>query len=97
MRKWTKASGLIFLAAASVYCGEVVGAAPASKGKSVNAGKNTDVKLLEDQQDPFATAGGPTTKPADGSSTTQPTAAATPSGMARCCRRCSRTPTAVSA
>jgi len=31
MRKWTKASGLIFLAAASVYSGEVIGATPAGK------------------------------------------------------------------
>src|SRR3954468_1436473 len=72
MRKWTKASGLIFLAAASVYTGEVIGATPANKGKAADAGKNTDVKLLEDQQDPFATGAGPTTTP-----TTAPSATAT--------------------
>jgi type IV pilus assembly protein PilQ len=80
MRKWTKASGLIFLAAASVYCGEVIGAAPANKGKTANTAKNTDVKLLEDQQDPFATGAGPTTNPSGGSSTQPTTNAATPSG-----------------
>ena len=50
MRKWTKTTGLLFLAAASVYSGEVIGATPAGKGKVADAGKNTDVKLLEDQQ-----------------------------------------------
>src|SRR3954471_21339938 len=80
MRKWTKASGLIFLAAASVYSGEVIGATPAGKGKAADAGKNTDVKLLEDQQDPSATGAGPTTKPADVARTT--TTASTPNAAA---------------
>src|SRR5262245_5554554 len=75
MRNWTKASGLIFLAAASVYSGQVIGATPAKSAKRpADAGKNTDVKLLEDQADPFASA--PTTKPSDASSTTATTPAA---------------------
>jgi type IV pilus assembly protein PilQ len=78
MRKWTKATGLIFLAAASVYSGQVVGAAP---GKSARPNpkapepKNTDVKLLEDQFDPFAGTG-PTTQPAERASSATSAAAA---------------------
>src|SRR3954468_8163108 len=70
MRSWTKASGLFFLAAASVYSGQVIGATPAKPAKSPTGtdSKNTEVKLLEDQADPFAAA--PTTKPADASATT---------------------------
>lgn len=73
MRSWTKASGLIFLAAASVYSGQVIGATPAKSAKQPADNKNTDVKLLEDQADPFASA--PTTKPAD--ATTASTATTT--------------------
>ena len=54
MRTWTKASGLIFLAAASVYSGRAIGATPAKSAKPTGTeNKNIDVKLLEDTADPF--------------------------------------------
>jgi hypothetical protein len=49
MRKSTKAIAVLFLAAASVYSGEVIGAAPAKSGSKFEQ-KNTDVKLLEDPE-----------------------------------------------
>ncbi|CAN5695037.1 hypothetical protein BH09PLA1_BH09PLA1_30650 [soil metagenome] len=68
MRKSTKAIAVLFLAAASVYSGQVIGAPGAKSGKQAEQ-KNTDVKLLEDQQDPFAGAG-PSTRPADSATPT---------------------------
>jgi type II secretory pathway component GspD/PulD (secretin) len=74
MRKSTKAIAVLFLAAASVYSGEVIGAAPAKSGSKFEQ-KNTDVKLLEDQQDPFAGAGPatqPTSQPSEQASANSP-------------------------
>src|SRR3954471_13138945 len=74
MSKTTKALGLIFLAAASVYSSQVIGAAPAKPGKPNDSkeSKSTDVKLLEDPVDPtnVAAAGGaPTSQPSEGPAT----------------------------
>lgn len=77
MRKSTKAIAVLFLAAASVYSGQVIGAAPGKSGTKADQ-KNTDVKLLEDQQDPFA-GPGPSTQPADNTApATQPAHVAAP-------------------
>jgi len=74
MSKTTKALGLIFLAAASVYSSQVIGAAPAKPGKPNDSkeSKSTDVKLLEDPVDStnVAAAGGaPTSQPSEGPAT----------------------------
>lgn len=55
MRKLTKAVGLLFLAASSVYSDGVLGAASGDRGKGVAPVKTgADVKPLEDAVDPFA-------------------------------------------
>src|SRR5687768_18430559 len=55
MKKWTKSAGLLFMAAASVYVGQAVVAAPGKPGAAAGgATPATEVKLLEE------------TKPADG-------------------------------
>jgi type IV pilus assembly protein PilQ len=57
MKKWTKSAGLLFMAAASVYFGQAVVAAPARPGASAGgATPATEVKLLEETP----------AKPADG-------------------------------
>lgn len=50
MKKWTKSTGLLFMAAASVYYGQAVVAAPGKPASPASGGKNpaTDVRLLED-------------------------------------------------
>src|SRR5688572_28210816 len=49
MKKFTKSAGLIFMAAASVYYGQAVGAAPAN-----GTSPATEVKLLEETKAPAA-------------------------------------------
>src|SRR4051812_43321798 len=61
MNKWTKTTGLIFLAAASVYSDRAIAAKPAKPGTTGDKSASTDVKLL-DETDPFASAG-PATAP----------------------------------
>src|SRR5205823_11001866 len=94
-RDWTKAAGLLFVAAASVYSYRVIEATAGSKVSpasvaSANAAArptdepmiaapaaegNTDVKLLEDGTDPFASGGSPTSQPTTGgAATSQPAA-----------------------
>jgi type IV pilus assembly protein PilQ len=49
MKKWTKTAGLLFMAAASVYYGQAVAAAPAKPGSPANGtSPATEVKLLDD-------------------------------------------------
>jgi type II secretory pathway component GspD/PulD (secretin) len=49
MKKWTKTAGILFVAAASVYYGQAVVAAPGRSGAAASgAGTVTEVKLLEE-------------------------------------------------
>ncbi|MGH7176854.1 MAG: secretin N-terminal domain-containing protein [Tepidisphaeraceae bacterium] len=73
MRKWTKAAGLIFLAAASVYSDRVIGASPAKPAKPESR-TNTDVKLLDEPADASGTDASPTSQP-----TTEPSSSVSPS------------------
>ncbi|QOV90233.1 secretin and TonB N-terminal domain-containing protein [Humisphaera borealis] len=78
MRKWTKAAGLLFLAASAVYSEGVLRAAPGNEAKNPTKSKGpVEVKPLEDaapaSTDVFAD---PTGTPADKAApSTQPTAA----------------------
>jgi len=73
MRKWTKTACLLFCAAASVYSDQAIGAKPGRPAKTPDKSQSSDVKVLEDNVDPFATE--PTTAP-----TTEPSALNVPSG-----------------
>src|ERR1051325_2574667 len=67
MRKWTKTTGLIFLAAASVYPVQVSRGGPAKSAKAAasadNSSKSTNVNLLADQSDSVAPTTAPSTQP----------------------------------
>ncbi len=74
MRKWTMTAGLLFCAAASVYSNQAIGAKGPRTAKPADKAQPTDVKLIEEQVDPFAT-GDPSTQP-----TSQPTEVTPSSG-----------------
>src|SRR3954452_21438962 len=80
MRKSTKAIGLLFLAATSVYSGQVIGAGPAKSGKAADpkANQTTNVKLLDEAVDPQYV--GPSTRPSN-APTTNPSAPAPSNGL----------------
>jgi type IV pilus assembly protein PilQ len=79
MRKWTKAAGLVFLAASSVYPDGMLRAAADRAVAGGKPAKAPEVKALEDAldvfADPKAAAGDPATRPAT-QPATQPAAAA---------------------
>src|SRR5262245_7490949 len=62
MRKWYTTAGLLFMAVASVYSDRASGAKPGKPAKGPDKNQPTDVKILEETTDPFATSD-PTTAP----------------------------------
>ena len=69
MKKWTKSAGLLFMAAASVYFGQAVVAAPGKPGAAASgATPATEVKLLEEPSAKTAEGAGTDAKPSEGRS-----------------------------
>jgi len=69
MKTWTKTAGLLFMAAASVYADRAIAAKGAKPANSPDKAQPSDVKLLEDNSDPFAVVA-PTTAPSAGATAT---------------------------
>src|SRR5688572_8872621 len=81
MKKWTKSAGLLFMAAASVYFGQAVVAAPGKPGAGAGgATPATEVKLLEETK-PADGAGGDEAKPSEGPSVSKSEVAVSDEGQ----------------
>ena len=71
MRTWSKTAGLFFTAAVSVYSFQAIAAAADRAVSQANGGRAlpTDVKLLSEESDPFASSA--TTRPVGAAASTE--------------------------